>query len=75
MRPCNPKVAADDAAHGARPLTPARSAILRYAPVGPTRFGLLSNVATRIDSTSASDSVRGAPGLGSINTAHPRDLS
>ena len=60
---CNPKV------RQMRPtveaLTPARSAILRVLQwVRP--FGLLSNVATRIDSTSASDSVRGGSGLGLV---------
>ncbi len=54
-------------------LTPARSAILRVLQwVRP--FGLLSNVATRIDSTSASDSVRGAPGLGSSYSASTRPV-
>ena len=68
---CNPKV------RQMRPtveaLTPARSAILRVLQwVRP--FGLLSNVATRIDSTSASDSVRGAPGLGSSYSASTRPV-
>ena len=54
-------------------LTPARSAILRVLQwVRP--FGLLSTVATRIDSTSASDSVRGAPGLGSSYSASTRPV-
>ena len=52
-------------------LTPACSAILRVLQwVRP--FGLLSNVVTRIDSTSASDRVRGAPGLGSSSSASTR---
>ena len=55
---CNPKV------RQMRPtveaLTPARSAILRVLQwVRP--FGLLSNVATRIDSTSASDMTDSGP--------------
>ena len=66
---CNPKV------RQMRPtveaLTPACSAILRVLQwVRP--FGLLSNVVTRIDSTSASDRVRGAPGLGSSYSASTR---
>ena len=66
---CNPKV------RQMRPtveaLTPACSAILRVLQwVRP--FGLLSNVVTRIDSTSASDRVRGAPGLGSSSSASTR---
>ena len=66
---CNPKV------RQMRPtveaLTPACSAILRVLQwVRP--FGLLSSVVTRIDSTSASDTVRGAPGLGSSYSASTR---
>ncbi len=63
---------APDAAHGGG-TDAARSAILRVLQwVRP--FGLLSNVATRIDSTSASDSVRGAPGLGSSYSASTRPV-
>ena len=61
---------APDAAHGRG----ADASVLRHlagAPVGPP-LRLTSNVVTRIDSTSASDRVRGAPGLGSSYSASTR---